>query len=610
MIWIYDIETYPNFFSVTFKNIQTEETRVYVIHESRNDLDELYKFLDERNGKWLVGYNNFHFDNQILKAIHKHHPKYAFSTAEEVCESLNNLAILIIEQDYSELKYQLPFLWIDLMKLGGFQKSLKLLGVSLKWHKLQDLPLPMNTYISENQIDLILKYNLNDVLITEQLYYHLEDKIKLRFDVSKTYGVNAYSEPDSGVANRLLEKFYEEVTGLEKHHFKKLRTDRKFIRFDWVVFDEISFKTNTLNKLLEDVKNHVYYKDKPFFSKKVKFDNIDYQLGIGGIHSVDSGAQYEETDKVKIIDADITSMYPNLIINHQITPAHLSSKFIIKYKDILDQRVKAKKSGDKATNESFKIVLNSTYGKMKSQHSWLYDPLAALQITINGQLYILMLIEDLVLHDFQVISANTDGVTVIVEREREEEYYEVCRNWETKTRFNLEYTYYTKYARRDVNNYIAIQDNGQVKTKGIFLNYIDFNKGYDKPIVSLALYEYFVNNTPIETTIRQHKDIYDFCIAKKIDDKFTNEYHYIKDGKLQVERLQKSVRYYVSNSGGSLLKVDENGNKTNYESTKVVTVFNDYVEKDISEYNIDYAYYINQTQKVINEIINPQLSLF
>jgi DNA polymerase elongation subunit (family B) len=610
MVYVYDIETYPNLFTVTFKNVDSGEVKVFVIHEDRNDLDKLYSFLMSDSQMWLLGYNSFNFDNQILNAICKYHPKYTMSTAHDTAYSLFNLATLIVEQDYSELKYRLPFNFIDLMKVGGFLKSLKLLGVSMKWSKLQDLPIPMQQHIKKDEIDLILKYNLNDVLITEKLYQHLKKKIDVRFEVSKLYDVNVYSESDSGMANRLLEKFYSEVTGLEKKYFKTLRTDRKFIRFDWVVFDEINFKTMKLMKLYEDVINHVYYKDKPFFSKKVTYDGVEYKLGIGGIHSVDSGAVFEEDDKVKVIDADITSMYPMLMINHNITPAHLSSKFMKKYKDILDQRVSAKKEGRKAENESLKIVLNSTYGKMKNENHWLFDPLAALKVTINGQLYILMLIEDLVLHNFKVISANTDGVTAIVPRDREEEYYSICENWEHKTRFNLEYTYYSKYARRDVNNYIAIQTNGEVKTKGVFLDYIDLAKGYDKPIVSKALYEFFVNNKPIKETILSCDDIYDFCIAKKIGDDFANQFHTIVDGKHVVEKLQKSVRYYVSTDGGTLLKEKEDGSKTNYESGKRVTIFNDYVEKDMKNYNIDYPYYINHVQKIIDEIINPQLTLF
>jgi len=621
MLWIYDIETYHNFFSATFKNVKSKEVKVFVIFEDRNDIDELHEFINDGT-KWLVGYNSYNFDNQILNYIYKHHFELTMSTTDVVTENIHTLAIeRIIKGDFTDYRYKLPFQSLDLMKIGFYRKSLKLIGVALKWPKLQELPYPTDSIITEDQVDVILKYNLNDVLITEQLYYHLEDNIKLRFDIAKRYRVRVHTESDSGIANRLLEKFHSEATGLPISAFRNLRTNRKFIPFNQVVFDEVHFRTNTFDKLLEEVKDHIYYKDMPFFSKVVTFDGIKYKMGVGGLHSVDKGAMFKETEDTYLIDADIGSMYPATLINNQLFPAHLGPKFLKNYTELRDDRLIAKKNKDMTPAEGIKIVLNSAIGKMLNEHHWLYDPIVNLKVTINGQLFLLMLIERLALSGFHTISANTDGVTVIVPKNRLDEYNAICNQWELDTRYQLEYAYYKLYARRDVNNYIATYREGGVKTKGLFIkdwpkkfsNMTDpLNKGFDKPIVSMALYEFFVNNTPIADTIRNHTDIYDFCISKKIDDKFTNEFHYIKDGQHIIDKLQKSVRYYVSPSGGSLLKVDkETGGQSNYEAGKAVTIFNDFVEKEsIADYGIDYTYYINHVQKVINEIINLQLKLF
>lgn len=617
MIWIYDIETYPNFFCVTFKNIKSQEIKVFVVFKERNDLLELQNFISDFN-KWLVGYNSFNFDNQILNFIHKRIFELSMMEVGEVTQQIHQLAIMIIEQNLEDYRYNLPFNYLDLMKIGFYRKSLKLIGVCLKWPILQELPYPTNTNITNEQSDVILKYNMNDILITEKLFNHLKNNIKLRFDIAKRYDVKVYTESDSGIANRLLEKFHSEATGLPFGAFKGLRTVRKFIPFTQVVFDSIHFHTNTFDKLLEEVKTHAYYKDQPFFSKIVNFDGIKYKMGIGGLHSVDEGALFKATDDQYLIDADIGSMYPATVINHQLFPAHLGPKFLRKFTDVRDERIIAKRNKDMTPAESIKIVLNSAIGKTLNEHHWLYDPIVNLRVTVNGQLFLLMLIERLALAGLHTISANTDGITVIVPKNKLKDYEEICASWEAETRYELEYAYYKLYARRDVNNYIAIKKDGGIKTKGIFLkdwperfsNQTDpLNKGFDKPIVSIALYEYFVNDTPITDTIYNHTDIYDFCISKKIDDKFTNEFHYIKDGKHVIDTLQRSVRYYVSTSGGSLLKVDkETGAQHNYEAGKQVTIFNDYFKMD--DYNIDYAYYINQTQKVINEIINPQLKLF
>ncbi|HKL13700.1 MAG TPA: hypothetical protein VJ907_08850 [Halanaerobiales bacterium] len=619
MVWIYDLETYMNLFTATFKNIKTQEVKVFVLSEDRFDLDALYVFIDDKK-KWLVGYNSYNFDNQILNYIYR---KYNEVSALEMTTSfimdIYNLAKTLINSDVYEFKYGLPFQWLDLMKIGFYRKSLKLIGVSLKWPKLQDLPIDWDRLIKKEEIQIILDYNLNDVLITEQLFYHLENNIKLRFNIAKRYGVNVFSESDSGVANRLLEKFYSETTGLAVKDFRDMRTERDFIRFDWVVFDEVNFQTNTLDTVLEEVKNFVYYKNRPFFSKKIKFDGVYYKMGVGGLHSVDEGAMFEETDKEYLIDADIGSMYPATFINYQLTPAHLGNKFLKNYTDLRNERIVAKRNKDMTPAEGLKIVLNSSIGKTLNKNHWLYDPLVNLKVTVNGQLFLLMLIERLSLKGFKTISANTDGITVIVPKDKEDLYYKICKNWEKDTRYELEYAYYKLYARRDVNNYIAIKTNNEIKTKGIFIsdlpkrfsNMTDpLNKGWDKPIVSKALHDFFTEGVPIKDTITNCKDIHQFCIAKKTGDDFANEYHKIEDGQYTIEKLQNSVRYYISTIGGTLLKRKENGEVTNYESKYRVTIFNNYIEKDIKDYNINYTYYINSAQKVLDEIINPQLSLF
>ena len=227
------------------------------------------------------------------------------------------------------------------------------------------------------------------------------------------------------------------------------------------------------------------------------------------------------------------------------------------------------------------------------------------------------LIEQLVLNNFEVISTNTDGITCKVLKSRKNEYLEVCNKWCEQTKFELEYVHYTTYARKDVNNYICQYDNGKLKEKGDFItsSLTKTNntklKGVDKKIIAIALQNYFIHNKSIKDTIMNHTNIYDFCTAMRTDPKFITEYHYLKDSQLKIDTLQKTNRYYISRSGGSLFKVDKKDNKyINYCVGRQVTIFNDYVEKPMKDYNIDYGYYISETQKIIDLIIPPQLTLF
>lgn len=311
-------------------------------------------------------------------------------------------------------------------------------------------------------------------------------------------------------------------------------------------------------------------------------------------------------------------MYPTLLINHKLCPAHLNSSFIKKYEEIRDERLIAKENKELAKAEGLKTTLNSSWGKYNNEHFWLYDPLQAFRITVNGQLYIISLIEDLIIHGFDVISCNTDGVTTKVKKDHKQEYYDICNKWSIKNNFKLEYNYYSIYARKDINNYICQYTDGKIKEKGDFItsNLTKTNntklKGVDKKIIAIALKNYFIDNIPIKETIYNHNNIYDFCTAIRSDDKFVNKYYYIENNREKIDILQKTVRYYISKSGGTLYKVDENANKKiAYCVNRKQKIFNTYIEyNDFSLYDIDYGYYISETQKIIDLIISPQLTLF
>jgi len=610
MVYVFDIEVYRNFFSVIFKHVKTGEIRTFAIHGDRNDLQGLYMFINDAE-KWFVGYNSHYYDNQILNYIFKHYQKLSEQTTDQICSKLKDLSDDIILRDSKDYKYRLPFQGIDLMRVGNLdQKPLKLVAVNLKWPKIQDLPIDPDDLIESNQVDLLLKYNLNDVEITETLYNKILPFIKLRWDISKKYGVNVLDESDSGISNRLLERIFSEALNIPVKELRDMQTVRNKIPFKDIIFDGIEFKTAQLRNFLCRLKLETFEYGVSKFSEKIIFGGTAYQLGIGGIHSDDKPGLFEEDDRKKLIDADIASMYPSLIINHRLAPEHLGDGFIDKYDEIRRTRVDAKHAGDLITADSLKIVLNATYGKTNSEHHWLRDTKVTLQVTVNGQLYLLMLIEALNLRGFEVISANTDGIVTVVPREKEEIYKQTCREWETKTNFELEYTEYVKYARRDVNNYITMKPGNKVKVKGEFETQTPLKKGFNAPIVPIALYEYYVNGIDIETTIREHTDIYDFCIARKSDKKFTNEYHYLKDGSEHaIDELQRTNRYFVSTNGGKIYKHDKNTGKiADVCVGHNVTLFNDYYKAD--DYHIEYGYYISRARKIKELIENPQLKLF
>ena len=613
-IYVYDIEVMINYFAVIFKNVNSQTIKEFIVYKTRNDIDDLYAFLDASKNDWIVGYNSFNYDDQIMAFIYNNYDRlFKYEFAENITALLHALSNDIISDDKRQKDYNIPFQGIDLMKVGNLlHKSLKLVAVNLEWHKIQDLPLKHTVMVEEKDLQLLHEYNLNDVLITEQLYIKLKDALTLRWEISQKYKINVISESKSGMANRLLEKLYSEKTGIPVKELKRMRTNREIIHFENVVLPEINFQTPELNVILYKLLRSVYYKGQPFIRRNIPYNGVIYKMGFGGLHSDDKPGSFEATETEDIIDCDISSMYPTLIINYDFVPTHLGSNFITLYREIRDRRLAAKHAGQMNESDTLKITINSVFGKTGNENHWLYDPLVTLRTTINGQLFMLMLIEKLTIAGFKVISANTDGVITIVPKDKRELYNNICNIWCEETKFELEFTEYKRYIRKDVNNYIAITKDDKIKVKGDFIQKMELEKGVDKPIIAKALYDYFVNGIKPEETVKNCNDILKYCAAKKIDSKFENYLYYIEDYELKRKPLQDTVRFYISKSGYQLYKVDKKTDeKINYCVGFNVRLLND-VDKNtpFEEYGVNKNYYISEIYKVINQIEDKQLKLF
>lgn len=313
----------------------------------------------------------------------------------------------------------------------------------------------------------------------------------------------------------------------------------------------------------------------------------------------------------------------------KVCQKHLIPKAWFKITDtIVDERIEAKdKSKDMSLIESIrdkfavtaaclKIVANAgIFGKMGSEKSFLCDKKAMYTVTINGQLFLFMMIEKLELNGIHVVSANTDGIISIIPKHLVDKYYEICTEWENYTKFGLEYTDYELYVRENVNSYITRKSDGKFKLKGSRMNdnmfAEDLTKGYNAPIIARAVNQYFLNNIPVMDTLKNCKNILDFCKTQNVARKYYLEYSRFENGKLIVETVQRNNRYYISTVGGSLMKVEHLGYDSNNNpklkkgslcAGQRVTLCNLMSDTDISELNVDYKYYFNEAMGIINPI--------
>lgn len=604
--YFYDFEAFPTFTCVTFKEDKTGEIIQFAWGCGHNDLDKYKKFLE--NEYLLVGFNNISYDNGVARFIQnlpdaKNLSKKVFELSGRLINDQHRKDDDIVELRYPRNTYY-EWDYLDLLKIMHFDRlgvGLKQIAINLKHDLIQDLPYPYDYRIStEEEVQVVLKYNINDVDITEKLYYRIQPQIQLREEISKLYSVNVMNASDSKMGNIILESTYQNELGIDTRKLKDLRTKRSSVLLGSCIPEVISFHTKELKELHEKIaKTKVFAFENFKFEEKIKFRGVGYSIGSGGIHSMEEACRFDSDDNIKIMSCDIGSMYPTCIILNNIYPEHLDKSFVDVLSTLTAERLASKKT-NKVKAEALKITVNGLYGKLNSNTFWLEDAKAMLRVTIAGQLYILMLIEMLDQAGIPCISANTDGIECQVKTSKIDTYYSVCKEWESITGFMLEYTQYKSYIKRDVNNYIAIDIDGKVKTKGAFIPEVALNKGYKHPIVAKAVYEYFVNEIPVEDTIRKTKDIFDFCISQKMGKEFKMELKTASG----LKQLQRINRFYISNFGGYLQKRNVNdGRVIGLFVKRAVQLLNEYnAETPFEKYNVNIEWYIKEAKSMIEEI--------
>jgi len=624
MIYVYDIETYKEAFIVVFKNIKDEKNYIFEISDRKNDYDKLVKFV--KSVDYLIGFNNLAFDWPVFRSVilDKLDSYQAYEYANH-----------IINKEYSQLpSWQEEIKQIDLYKIWHFDNKAK--RTSLKWcefflraPKLQDLPYKPGDSLTNKMIDQIIEYCINDVDATYELFKVSKDKLKLRKTLGKQYNLNLINANDPKIGSEIFASIISERLGVSKRTLLNMRTHRPVILIDELILPYISFKSKEFNHILNFfAKTIVINGDlKGVIENHINYKGLQYDYGAGGIHGSKTGI-FKEDRNYMIIDIDVASYYPNLAIKNKFYPEHLGEEFCDIYEEVYNTRKLAKKKAKQekdpvaiAVNAGLKLGLNGTYGKSNDKYSFFYDPAYTLKTTINGQLLLSMLAESLA-DISEVIQINTDGLTIRVKRSLESKVMSICRDWEQLTQLELEYAYYKKMVVRDVNNYIAQTINGYCKYKGVFE--IDkevagepaLHKNNSYRIIPIALKEYFINNIPIEETLKNHKNIYDFCAG--IRGRSGWKFKLRSQNSNKETLLQKTNRYYVSTNSSDtcalLIKYHDDGRESYVEAHPKsgcyynCQIMNNYFETN--NYKINYTYYERACRKIVNQIIDNQLNLF
>lgn len=652
IVYVYDIEVFQNIFHCSVKNTETNDIYKFEISERKNQLRELVKFFKQVD-KYITwgdyyttniniptniifcGYNNLHYDNPIINYIIEYEDKLMQYNIPTICSSIFNLSKTITASSEDNIdawkhwKYQIWFDTFDILTMlysNKLRVGLKEIQVTMQYPNVQEFVCDWTKPLPLEDFDSMIDYNINDIESTSELLNRCKKDVDLRIAIEDEYGVRVLSKDGVNIGMKILTQKYLEKTGLTWWDIKDLRSPMSVIPLKDVILPFIKYDSSILQRVLDDMKNQIVSPGRKGYENKFVFNNLRYSVGVGGIHSVNSPEIIIPRDDEMLIDIDVASLYPSMLIEYEFYPKHLGKEFLEVYKQIKDERIEAKHNGDKVKNETLKLALNGLSGNLQNEHNFCYSPFAVMQIRINGQLLLLMLAEKLTQIGCRIVQANTDGLFVLLKKDIYSKVNSICREWEQLTKLTLEEDRFKAMYQYAINDYFAITEDNKVKEKGMFITAVKLGKGLTPKIIPKAIISFFKDGISVEDTIKNCTDIRDFLMSEKTGKQWHVEY--------MNEEQQRTNRFYASTNGGYLWKWKDTGHKEgeiitytepyvgehkykasarqyqNMLTASGVTLLNKFDDKPIEERKINYRYYIMEAYKIIRDLKPLQLSLW
>jgi hypothetical protein len=631
---ILDTEVYRNFFYLGIKRVE-DGRRIGFEFSERTDFNrEHVRTILRRN--LSVGFNSRNFDLAIIYL--------ALSGASNAKIKEVSDRIIIGGLKYWELERKLDLYipainHIDLFDTNpAVGRGLKFINASMHHKRLQELPFDPAKELTFEEMDRTIEYcQFGDIDGTELLFKTLEEPIQLREAMGKVYGgMDLRSKSDAQMGEAIAKQQVEAMTGMR---VRKSEAETG-TSFRYKVPEWMKFRTPYMQQVLEEIANTDFYikhngkVDFPNSFKKfnIVFDGMKYTLGIGGLHSTENNRAVFSDDDYVLIDADVASQYPSIILKLGLFPKALGETFQIVYRALMETRLAAKRAKDKATDKGLKIAINGIYGKLGSIFSALFGPHLMVSTTLTGQLSLLMLIEAAHLDGIPVVSGNTDGVVFRCPREKWNGFVmkddkptdrlkpsplqDIIEWWEGVTSFNLEFAEYKAIFNESVNTYIALKADGGFKRKGDLANHWrkttpwgEPNTDYDPAreglkkspqmtICSDAVLGYLLKGIPIEHTIFGCRDVREFVRVTQAKGGAT----------WRDEYLGKVVRYYWAKDGEPILRKDANEHGTHAKVPKSdgCRPIMDFADDFALPTDLDHTRYVEEAYQILHDIGGEQ----
>jgi hypothetical protein len=565
----YDIEVLPNYWLLVFANEKGEMTEIDSNSDYIKTFDKLDKILRSR---LFVGFNNTHFDMYILQILlNNRHKKELTNQVYQATKDIiveNEYGLKVLKR-YCGADAKIKTFQFDLMTLSPQRLSLKEYGVRIHHPKLQTIPVDPDSEVDFLDVVRIQDYCRNDVEITKKLHDTLfTNEVQIKDHLIQTFNLSpsAYA-----LSNR---KITEDI--LCDPNLKPLKKAFSY-EFPYTFGfdnDDFTFLKNTYENL--------DFTDELQFSQSIEYGDLQLDFGLGGIHGVVKNYQGEN-----LVDIDVASYYPNLIRNLKALPHTVKDPQA--FYSMIDDRIELKKT-DPAKATAYKVLINTVYGAMNYTYGnrlgQLYDLENLYKVTITGQLLLAKLIEMLRAEGYRVVYANTDGV--MIEDNGAGTYPKVCKAWEELTNLELELSPIRQAFIKDVNNYIVVKADGDVKLKGVYDGGLGSRTGAFAHIATKAVINKVMHGIPIEETVRNGTDIRDYLLYHKFSSQY-NPTHIVNRKTDSKEPFERVLRFYLSTDADNYVEgFNSNTNqwvrKEHAENISTVSELHDKLPDDL-DYN-------------------------
>lgn len=600
---VYDIETYPNVFTLAARHAHLPIWWEFEVSDWVNQSRDIVAWVRSLTDARMVGFNNIGFDYPVLHML----LQMGASDARTLYAKAMAVIASADDEDNRWMHQVNPsdraVPQIDLYRIHHFDNraratSLKALQFNMRSDSIEDLPFPVGTVLTREQVEVLKSYNRHDVEETVRFYGHTRKMIEFREELSAKYGRDFLNHNDTKIGKDYFIMRLEEAA-IECYEYgpdgrKPRQTPRPSIELRNAILPWITFERPELQRVLDWLKAQTITETKGVFTDlTATVDGFTFVFGLGGIHGSLENVVVESDDAHVIIDLDVTSYYPNLAITNGFAPAHLGREFTSIYGNLFEQRKQyPKKSAESAM---LKLALNGVYGDSNNRFSVFYDPLFTMSITLNGQLLLCLLAENMLkVPGLSIVQVNTDGVTVRVPRSQVAAVDEACAWWMRLTKLNLEQVRYRRMFLRDVNNYIGEYEDGSVKRKGAYEWGVGWHQNAGGLVIPKVAEKVLLEGAPIRETVENWPDKMDFMLRVKVP----------RSSRLLwgEEQVQNTCRYYIARGGRPLAKVmpplarkPGEWRRIGVESGWNVQVCNRIEDAVLP---VDFGYYVEEVEKL------------